>query len=59
MPEFALWTGLERLGEAESTGAEAIVSCCPWCQASFNDAIERNKSSVRYYDLTELVSMAL
>ena len=59
MPEFALWTGLERLGEAEATGAEAIVSCCPWCQSSFTDAIERNKSGMHYYDLTELVSMAL
>jgi Fe-S oxidoreductase len=59
MPEFASWTGLERLGEAESTGAEAIVSCCPWCQASFTDAIERSKSSMHYYDLTELVSMTL
>lgn len=59
MPEFALWTGLERLGEAESTGAEAVVSCCPWCRSSFTHAIEHSKSSVRYYDLTELVSMAM
>ncbi len=59
VPGFALWTGLERLREAESTGAEAIVSCCPWCQSNFADAIEQNKSTMHYYDLTELVSMAL
>ena len=59
LPDFALWTGTERLCEAESTGAEAIVSCCPWCRSGLANAIEHNKSDTRYYDLTELVSSAL
>jgi Fe-S oxidoreductase len=31
-PEFALWTAKERLDEAGATGAEAIVTACPWCE---------------------------
>lgn len=30
-PEFAAWTAAERLSEAESTGAEALVTACPHC----------------------------
>ena len=36
-PEFALWTSQERLAEAISTGAEAMISCCPWCERNFLD----------------------
>ena len=36
-PEFALWTSQERLTEALSTGAEALVSCCPWCERNLMD----------------------
>jgi Fe-S oxidoreductase len=58
-PDFSLWTATERLGEAQSTGAEAIISCCPWCQSNFNKAIHGEKSTMRYHDLTELVARAL
>ena len=30
-PDFAAWTAGERLGEAESTGAGALVTACPHC----------------------------
>ena len=32
-PEFAAWTAAERMAEAESTGAEALVTACPHCVA--------------------------
>ena len=38
-PDFANWTATERIEEAKSTGAEAIVSACPWCERNFMDAI--------------------
>ena len=57
--DFALWTASERLDEAKSTGAEAIVSCCPFCESNIEKAIRANKDTVRYYDLTELVLKAL
>jgi len=58
-PDFAMWTATERLDEARSTGAEAIVSSCPFCQSSFNKAIGSNNDAMKYYDLMELVVNAL
>jgi Fe-S oxidoreductase len=58
-PEFALWTATERLDEARSTGAEAVISSCPACRSSFETAIGAGKSKIRYHDLTELVARAL
>jgi Fe-S oxidoreductase len=58
-PDFALWTATERLGEAEAMEAEAVISCCPWCQINFSKAIDADKNKIRYHDLTELVVMAL
>jgi Fe-S oxidoreductase len=58
-PDFSLWTAGERLKEAVATGAEAIVSCCPFCESSFRKAIENKKIKFRYHDLTELVASAI
>lgn len=58
-PDFALWTAKERLFEAESTGAEAIVTSCPYCVQMFTKAIEAQGSSMKVYDLAELVMLAL
>ncbi|MFH1646483.1 MAG: (Fe-S)-binding protein [Chloroflexota bacterium] len=58
-PDFALWTAAERLDEAKSTGANAVVSACPWCESSFQNAIDAGKSTLQYHDFTELVVRAL
>ncbi len=58
-PEFATWTAKERINEAESTGAEAIVTACPWCVKNFNDAIKENGSSLKVYDVVELLEKAI
>ncbi len=58
-PEFALWTANERLREAQATGAEAIVSACPWCEKTFNDAAGKSGSNLRVYDIIELVEKAI
>lgn len=58
-PDFALWTAKERVDEARSTGAEAIVSSCPFCQSSFEKALGADGDSFRYHDLCELVASAL
>ncbi|MFX1475971.1 MAG: (Fe-S)-binding protein, partial [Promethearchaeota archaeon] len=58
-PDFALWTGNRRLEEAEATGAEAIVSCCPFCSTNLQDAIQEQGSKLKFYDLTELVLKSL
>jgi Fe-S oxidoreductase len=58
-PEFALWTAAERLDEAASTGAETIVSSCPFCRSNFKAAIGSGNQDIQYRDLTELVVQAL
>jgi Fe-S oxidoreductase len=58
-PDFALWTAKERLFEAESTGAEAIITSCPYCLQMFAKAIEAQKSKMKVYDLAEVVMLAL
>jgi Fe-S oxidoreductase len=58
-PDFAQWVALERLDEAKSTGAEAIVSCCPFCKSSFEKVIGIEKGAIRYLDLTEIVVKSL
>jgi Fe-S oxidoreductase len=58
-PEFAQWTALERIREAESTGAETIVTACPWCEKTFNEAIKESSSSLKVYDIVEFVAKAI
>jgi Fe-S oxidoreductase len=45
-PDFALWIGQERVKEAAETGAEALVTACPFCEGNLND-------------ISDLVMMAL
>ena len=58
-PDFAMWTAKERIREAASTGAEAIVTACPWCEKTFNGAIKQSGSSLKVYDIVELVAKAI
>jgi len=58
-PEFSRWTATERIEEAKSTGAEAIVSACPWCERNFLDATSGNGTNMKVLDIMELVEQAL
>jgi Fe-S oxidoreductase len=58
-PDFAVWTARKRIEEAVSTGAEAIVTACPWCEKTFNEAIKASGSSLKVYDIVELVERAI
>ena len=58
-PDFATWTGAERLKEARATGAEAIVSACPWCKRNFTDAANETGEKIKVYDIIELVQQAI
>lgn len=57
-PDFALWTAGERIEEAETTGAEAIVSCCPQCKAILSRVAEAKKTGMKVYDITEVMLRA-
>jgi len=58
-PDFSLWTAKERLEEAKATGAEAIVSACPWCERNFIDTSNGNGERMKIYDIIELVQQAI
>lgn len=57
-PEFGSWTALERIEEAEATGAEALVTACPWCVRALRDSARENEKELEVLELSELVSRA-
>ena len=59
MNDFALWVASERIEEAKSVGAEAIVTACPWCERNFKDAIAESGGDLMVYDIVELLQQAL
>jgi Fe-S oxidoreductase len=58
-PEFSVWTASERIREAEATGAEAIVTACPWCVKNLKDAVRQSGSSLKVFDIVELLEKAI
>ena len=52
--DFAAWTAQERIEEALATGAEALVTSCPWCERVFKDAVAESGAAISVYDLTDL-----
>jgi Fe-S oxidoreductase len=58
-PKFSEWTAGERIEEAESTGADALVTACPWCERNFIDAVRGTKGKLEVLDILQLVAMAL
>ena len=58
-PELALWSANERIKEAQATGAQALVTSCPWCEHNFKDAAREFGQDIEIYDLAEIVNKAL
>jgi len=58
-PDLAQWTAVKRIDEARATGAEAIVTACPWCVRNFRDAIREIGDRVKVYDVVDLVQQAI
>ncbi|MFC1971895.1 (Fe-S)-binding protein [Chloroflexota bacterium] len=58
-PDFNAWTAGERIEEAMSTGAEALVTACPWCERTLTDAVNSKGEPMQIYDLLELVRQAI
>ena len=48
-----------RVEEGMDTGAEHMVSICPFCHFNINEGAKRVKSSMKLYDLVELIDMVL
>jgi Fe-S oxidoreductase len=58
-PELSMEMAINRVKEAEETGAEYLVSTCPFCWRNLNDAIESSNSNLKMTDLVELLLEAL
>ncbi len=56
--DFSASTTAERIAEALATGAEALVTSCPWCLRVFKDAVEETSACIAVYDLTDLALMS-
>jgi len=58
-PEFNDFTATERVKEAKETGAEAIITACPWCQRSLTDGVTSMGDKMKVIDIVELVQRAM
>ncbi len=51
-PEFANWVATERVKEAASTGADTLVTACPFCEQNLGEV---KKPKMELLDILELV----
>jgi Fe-S oxidoreductase len=58
-PDFSEWTARERIEEAKDSGAEALVTACPWCIRNFRDAVQAGGDTLPVYDVVELLAQAV
>ena len=58
-PEFAASTARERIEEAKTTEAEAIVTHCPHCEENFSDTLTADGNPLMLKNLLDLVLEAL
>jgi Fe-S oxidoreductase len=56
---MAMATANDRITEARTTGAEAIVTACPWCKRNLSDAIDESGQEMDVIDIVELLERAL
>ena len=58
-PTLAVEIAKKRIKEAEETGADYIVSICPFCNRNLSDAAKELGSNIKIKDLIELVEEAI
>jgi heterodisulfide reductase subunit D len=58
-PDFAAKTAEKLINEAKkTTGADAIVTCCPFCEVNIGDVLHRTGNSMKLFNLIDLVAQA-
>ena len=58
-PDLALEIAVDRVQEAEETGAKFLTTVCPFCLTNFKDAVKEIKSDLIVIDLLELVNKVI
>jgi len=57
--DWAVEVASDRIREAEVTGAQALVSACPFCWRNLQDAIQTRNSTLEMLDVVEIVNNLL
>lgn len=58
-PDFAREAASQRIDEAGATGAEALVTSCPWCESNLSEANFAAGDQLKVMSLVELLEKAL
>ncbi|MBN2167690.1 MAG: LUD domain-containing protein [Actinobacteria bacterium] len=56
-PGLCAWIAGDRVEEAVETGAQALVTSCPWCEKAFLDATRGSDAGIKILDICELLLM--
>lgn len=57
--DFAQWTAVQRINEAKTTGAEALVTYCPHGEENLGEALQSQGNKMKLCSLLDLVWQAL
>ncbi|MFC1870346.1 (Fe-S)-binding protein [Chloroflexota bacterium] len=58
-PEQAAFAAQARINEAKSyTGAETLVTACPWCEYSFKNAVEATGAKMKINNVADVIQRA-
>ncbi len=57
--EFAQSTAGRRVEEAEKTGAELLVTACPFCEQNFGDYMENKSTHIELADVIDLLTLSV
>ena len=58
-PDQASFAARERIKEARvTTGAETLVTACPWCEYSFKNAVEATGARMKINNIAEIIQRA-
>jgi heterodisulfide reductase subunit D len=58
-PDMAMTISNNRIKEAENTGADTLVTMCPFCQTSFTQSIKTLNSPLKFASVEELLLESL
>ena len=57
--DWAAKNASKRIEEGMRTGAEHMVSICPFCHYNLNEGAKRINSDMKLYDLVELIDQVV
>jgi Fe-S oxidoreductase len=56
---MAIDTAKERIIEAQATGAQAIVTSCPFCYLNLSDGVKQMGSNMQVLELLEVLNKVI